>query len=58
MVFGSDAPIRHFSISLAKILGTDLPPETQRAILWNNAARLLPAKAGVKLLEEAVDEKN
>ena len=58
VVFGSDAPIRHFSISLAKILGTDLPPETQRAILWNNAARLLPAKAGVKLLEEAVDENN
>ena len=58
VVLGSDAPIRHFGISMAKVLGADLPLETQRDILWNNAARLLPAKAGVKPLEEKADESN
>ena len=47
VVFGSDAPIRHFGVSLAKVLGADLAPAQKCAILWNNAARLLPDWAGV-----------
>ncbi len=47
VVFGSDAPIRHFGVSLAKVLGAHLSPVQKRAILWNNAARLLPDWAGV-----------
>ena len=42
VVFGSDAPIRHFSGQLAKVLATDLPETVKQDILWNNAAQLLP----------------
>ena len=42
VVFGSDAPGRHFGISLAKVLGAKLPEEVKNAILWNNAVRVLP----------------
>jgi len=48
IVFGSDAPGRHFAVQLAKVLGADLPDAIQRDILWNNAARLLPEWAGVR----------
>lgn len=47
VVFGSDAPIRHFAVQMGKTLGTDLPDDVKRDILWNNAAGLLPAWAGV-----------
>jgi len=53
VVYGSDAPIRHFGVSLGKILGADLPVTVKRDLLWNNAARLLPARAGVAPLAEA-----
>jgi predicted TIM-barrel fold metal-dependent hydrolase len=42
VVYGSDAPIRHFGTQLGKTLGTSLPDSVKRDILWNNAARLLP----------------
>ena len=41
VVYGSDAPIRHFGVTLGKLLGTDLSDAIKRDILWNNAARLL-----------------
>jgi predicted TIM-barrel fold metal-dependent hydrolase len=51
VVYGSDAPIRHFGVQLGKTLGTDLPDGVKRDILWNNAARLLPKWAEVKPLK-------
>jgi uncharacterized protein len=42
VVYGSDAPIRHFGVTMAKTLGANLTEETKRAILWDNAARILP----------------
>jgi uncharacterized protein len=53
VVYGSDAPIRHFGVSLGKVLGADLPDAVKRDLLWSNAARLLPARAGVLLLGDA-----
>ena len=50
VVFGSDAPIRHFGVQLGKVIGTPLPEDAKRDILWNNAAKLLPEWAGVKPL--------
>jgi predicted TIM-barrel fold metal-dependent hydrolase len=44
VVFGSDAPIRDFSVSLGKVLGAELPDVVKRDLLWENAARLLPAR--------------
>jgi predicted TIM-barrel fold metal-dependent hydrolase len=41
VVFGSDAPIRHFGVSLGKVLGAELPEAVKRDLLWNNAARVL-----------------
>lgn len=51
VVYGSDAPIRHFGVQLGKTLGTDLPDRAKRDILWNNTAGLLPDWAGVDPLE-------
>ena len=42
VVFGSDAPIRHFGVCLAKVLGANLPWETKRMILWDNLQKRLP----------------
>ncbi|MDA0748344.1 MAG: amidohydrolase family protein [bacterium] len=50
VVFGSDAPIRHFGVQLGKTLGIDLPDNVQKDILWNNTAGLLPKWANVKTL--------
>jgi len=49
VVFGSDAPIRHFGVCLAKVLGANLPWETKRMILWDNLQNRLPewVRAGV-----------
>jgi uncharacterized protein len=47
VLYGSDAPIRHFGVSLGKILGADLPDAVKRALLWENAARLLPPRLGL-----------
>src|SRR5439155_16058795 len=47
VVFGSDAPIRHFMVTLGKVLGGELPDPVKQDILWNNAARLLPEWAGI-----------
>jgi predicted TIM-barrel fold metal-dependent hydrolase len=51
VLFGSDAPVRHFGVSLAKVLGAELPERAKCDILWNNAARLLPPWSGVAPLE-------
>jgi predicted TIM-barrel fold metal-dependent hydrolase len=56
VVYGSDAPIRHFGVSLGKVLGAELPDAVKRDLLWNNAARLLPARAGVGPLAGALQE--
>jgi predicted TIM-barrel fold metal-dependent hydrolase len=50
VVFGSDATGRHFGTQLAKVLGADLSVAAQRRLLWDNLARLLPEKAGVRPL--------
>ena len=50
VLYGSDAPIRHFGVIMSKVLGGDLGEETQREILWNNAARRLPEWAGVEIV--------
>jgi hypothetical protein len=57
VVYASDGPIRHFGASLGKTLGTNLPLHVKRDILWNNAGRLLPPWAGVRLLKEADDDR-
>lgn len=47
VLFGSDAPIRHFGVQMAKILDSAQPTEHQRAMLWDNAVKLLPTWATV-----------
>ncbi len=41
VVYGSDAPIRHFGVTMNKVLGADIPDADRRAILWDNALRIL-----------------
>ena len=41
VVYGSDAPIRHFGVTMNKVLGADIPDEAKRSILWDNALRVL-----------------
>ncbi|MEC8933001.1 MAG: amidohydrolase family protein, partial [Candidatus Latescibacterota bacterium] len=45
VVFGSDAPIRHFGVSLAKVLGADLDEAQKERILWANLRSILPQGA-------------
>ena len=47
VLYGSDAPIRHFSVCLAKVLAAEIEASAKVDILWNNAARILPPWAGV-----------
>lgn len=53
VVYGSDAPIRHFSLCLHKVLATALTEAQKRDICWNNIARMLPDWAGVETMEAA-----
>jgi predicted TIM-barrel fold metal-dependent hydrolase len=48
VLFGSDAPGRHFGTQLGKVLGADIAEVTKKRIIWDNLARLLPASAGVR----------
>jgi predicted TIM-barrel fold metal-dependent hydrolase len=41
VVYGSDAPIRHFGVTMNKVLGADISADVKQAILWDNAARIL-----------------
>jgi len=41
VVYGSDAPIRHFGVTMNKVLGADIPDADKREILWDNALRIL-----------------
>lgn len=41
VVYGSDAPIRHFGITMNKVLGADIPDADRRTILWDTASRIL-----------------
>lgn len=45
VVFGTDAPIRHYGTVVGKVLAADLTDEQKRAIFWDNAVRLLPSWA-------------
>ena len=54
VVYGSDAPIRHFAVILGKVLGSDLTDAQKQDILWNNVARLLPEWAGVSEQEAGI----
>ncbi|MDA0336066.1 MAG: amidohydrolase family protein [bacterium] len=47
VVYGSDAPIRHFGVTLAKVVGARLSDADKRAVLWNNLKGLLPERAGL-----------
>ncbi|MDP6356030.1 MAG: amidohydrolase family protein [Planctomycetota bacterium] len=51
VVYGSDMPVRQLGTQLGKTLGTRLPLQVKKDILWNNAARLLPDWAGVEVLK-------
>ena len=48
VVFGSDAPIRHFAVQMGKTLGAGFSDEVMRDILWNNTVRILPNWVGVE----------
>lgn len=48
VIYGSDATGRHFGTQIAKVTGEGLSVKAQRRILWDNLARLLPARAGVR----------
>ncbi len=41
VLYGSDAPIRHFGAMIGKTLGAALEDTDKQAILWGNASRLL-----------------
>ncbi len=41
VIYGSDAPIRHFGVTMNKVLGAEIPDADKRAILWENALRIL-----------------
>ncbi len=41
IVYGSDAPIRHFGVMINKILGAEIRKTDKQSILWNNALRIL-----------------
>jgi len=45
VVFGSDAPGRDFSCQLGRVLGADITEDERRAILTDNAVRLLELEA-------------
>jgi uncharacterized protein len=53
VVYGSDAPIRHFALCLHKVLATQLSDEQKRDICWNNVAGMLPTWANVLPPEDA-----
>lgn len=53
IVYGSDAPIRHFAVTLNKVLAADLTDAQKRDVAWNNLARMLPEWAGVAPQEAA-----
>ena len=53
IVYGSDAPIRHFGVSVGKILGAALTDDQKRDILWNNTARLFPTWAGLTTIGDS-----
>ena len=41
VVYGTDAPIRHFGVTMNKVLGADLTEADKRMILMDNALRIL-----------------
>jgi uncharacterized protein len=41
VLFGSEFPLQHPSVELAKFAALDLTPDQWRAVAWDNAARLL-----------------
>ena len=53
VVYGADAPIRHFALCLQKVMATLLTDAEKRDICWNNVVRLLPDWANVEPQEVA-----
>lgn len=53
IVYGSDAPIRNFGVSVGKVLGAALTDDQKRDILWNNTARLFPSWAGLTTIGDS-----
>ncbi len=51
LIFGSDAPVRGFGVTLGKVIDSGLTAPQQRAVLWDNGARLLPSWAFAAELE-------
>ncbi len=41
VLFGTEYPLQHPSVELAKLRALDVPPETWRKVAWSNAHRLL-----------------
>ena len=53
IVYGSDAPIRHFAVTMNKVLGSTMTDAQKQDVLWNNVARLLPDWTGVAPSEDS-----
>ena len=60
VVYGSDAPIRHFGVTMNKVLGADLSGAERRAILWDNAMGILKlsSKTGPKPVDGKIAGRN
>lgn len=41
VLYGSDSPIRDFPVAIARVTGAEIPARTQRALLYDNARKLL-----------------
>jgi predicted TIM-barrel fold metal-dependent hydrolase len=46
VVFGSEYPLQHPAVELAKFQALRLPPEQWRQVAWDNAHRLLGEESG------------
>ncbi|WP_405792420.1 amidohydrolase family protein [Streptomyces sp. NBC_01506] len=56
MVFGTEYPLQHPSVELAKFRALGLPPEHWRRIAWDNAHRLLGQVRGIDRQERKSGE--
>ena len=41
VIYGSDAPIRHFGVTMNKVLGANILESEKRMVLWDNALQIL-----------------
>jgi predicted TIM-barrel fold metal-dependent hydrolase len=54
VLFGSEYPLQHPSVELAKFQALGVPPDQWRQIAWDNAHRLLSPPAHRKRIEPAI----